>query len=442
MEFKTPSYSTVSDRLGVSKPKAQSFVDKVPSQATDKPASNAMPVAEMTNTSKSSVPTSPAPIKSAFDNSLDGIKTKALEIQKLLNERQSTQATPVEATPVETQPLSQRDQVLQEFMNVNSVNNADAKQAIREEEQLAQKRAFANDLYNEMLQSEQAYKDRRNALEKNPEGKLRGALNDELNDLSVEFSRQRANDMISYNIALGDFRGAEESVNARIADMDADLNRRSNMLAQVYQFLGDDLTESEKLQVNQAFEKEMADKQVENQKELARYDDELARSRALFTASLNPVEEEVVVDQTDSLLNTVGFMRESIEAIKGGLYKGASQGEASKFIAELVRGTSKEAQLRSYADTLKSNMLSIATDPSIKQFFGPQMSDADVRLMTASATNLNVDDMTPKQILAETNRIEEFIGKYESAVKAKASGRASQPGVMTAPDGREVIIID
>ena len=175
---------------------------------------------------------------------------------------------------------------------------------------------------------------------------------------------------------------------------------------------------------------------------MALFNDKLARERAVFNASLTAREDEVAgAGAAESRLDTIALMRDSISEIKGGLYKGASQSEATKFLAEIFKGTSKEAQLRSYADTLKANMLSIATDPSIKDFFGPQMSDADVRLMTATATRLNPDDMTPSQILSETTRIEEFIGKYEEAVRAKANGYTSSSNVVVAPDGRRIEIV-
>ena len=161
------------------------------------------------------------------------------------------------------------------------------------------------------------------------------------------------------------------------------------------------------------------------------------------------------IDEISSTNDKIALLRDTISRIKGReadaetgaeaykpLYKSASQTPFTEFFGRTFTGSSNLDNLKVYADTLKSNMLALATDPSIKQFFGPQMSDADVRLMTATASRLQPDSMTPEQILSETNRLEEFIGKYEASVKAKGQGVAPRANVIIAPDGTEIEIIE
>jgi len=128
------------------------------------------------------------------------------------------------------------------------------------------------------------------------------------------------------------------------------------------------------------------------------------------------------------------------------LYKKASQTPVSEFFGRTFTGSSGLDNLKVYADTLKSNMLTLAADPNIKDFFGPQMSNADVQQMMAVATRMQPDNQTPEQLLSETRRIEEFIGKYEAAVKAKQEGTSANFGIPGAfgavgSDGVDYVVV-
>ena len=51
----------------------------------------------------------------------------------------------------------------------------------------------------------------------------------------------------------------------------------------------------------------------------------------------------------------------------------------------------------------------LQTDPTIKKFFGPQMSNADVQLMTAAGTTVNPELQSPDQLLSEVKRIQDLM---------------------------------
>jgi len=66
-------------------------------------------------------------------------------------------------------------------------------------------------------------------------------------------------------------------------------------------------------------------------------------------------------------------------------------------------------------DTVKSNLLTLVTDPNIKKFFGPQMSNRDVELMTSTASSLDAQRLSPEQVQAEVDKINDFLRKYDAA---------------------------
>lgn len=98
-------------------------------------------------------------------------------------------------------------------------------------------------------------------------------------------------------------------------------------------------------------------------------------------------------------------------------------------------GATDYTNLESYANTLRTSVLALATDPNVKKFFGPQMSNADVQLMTAAGTSLNPELMDPEQFTNELNRLDEL---FTRLAKAKGTTFEDTSGtvLMTSPDGK------
>lgn len=97
---------------------------------------------------------------------------------------------------------------------------------------------------------------------------------------------------------------------------------------------------------------------------------------------------------------------------------------------EGVAGATDYTDLVSYSNTLRANALTIATDPGIKKFFGPAMSNADVQFMMAAGTSLNPELQSPKAFIDEVVRLEEIMNKLYVA----AGG-----GKLTSPDGKQEV---
>lgn len=92
-------------------------------------------------------------------------------------------------------------------------------------------------------------------------------------------------------------------------------------------------------------------------------------------------------------------------------------GEYKRQFNEKVRGASAPSvQLDNLANTLRTNMLILNTDPNVKKFFGPQMSNNDVKMMMAGGTTLDPTSQTPEDFKAEATRIYDLIDRAEKAV--------------------------
>ena len=119
--------------------------------------------------------------------------------------------------------------------------------------------------------------------------------------------------------------------------------------------------------------------------------------------------------KTQNSIDQLAFLRKTAEtATKLSSASGASG--LSKWIGDTLVGDTKFRQLEAQTNTLRTNMLTLMTDPAIKKFFGPQMSNADVLLMTAAGTTLNPASQSPSQIKAEIKRLDDLFARMQTAV--------------------------
>lgn len=89
-----------------------------------------------------------------------------------------------------------------------------------------------------------------------------------------------------------------------------------------------------------------------------------------------------------------------------------------------VFGSTDYTRLVALTNTLRTNVLTMMTDPAIKKFFGPQMSNADVQLMTAAGTTLNPELQSPEDMKAEITRLKNFTIRAEAAVRKGNAGKS------------------
>lgn len=217
--------------------------------------------------------------------------------------------------------------------------------------------------------------------------------------------------------------------------------------AEVSQLTGDTLSDDEKLALAQSIQAREARTDIELEREGQRASNAAAWASAAERAASDD-DPSTDPDAIAGMSNTISLVRDSINRVLGSgefdaLYEGAGANPIAEFVRRNVGSSATtKTRLDAQLDTIKSNMLQLGSDPNIRQFFGPQMSEADVRMMMAAASRLQSSNMTPTEIKEEIGRIDTFIGKLEAAAEAKSSGGAVNPNVLVAPDGTQVEIID
>jgi hypothetical protein len=134
-------------------------------------------------------------------------------------------------------------------------------------------------------------------------------------------------------------------------------------------------------------------------------------------------------NQLDFMLNTIENAEDHASASgRSGFRKGLE----GWFV-----GATDYTNLVAETNTLRTNMLTMATDPTIKKFFGPQMSNADVQLMTSAGTTLNPEIQSPAEMKDEIERIKDFTARAKMAVQGATQFGKTEDGTRIGvfPDG-------
>jgi hypothetical protein len=115
----------------------------------------------------------------------------------------------------------------------------------------------------------------------------------------------------------------------------------------------------------------------------------------------SPVDK---VDQAKFLIDTIAKANSKADA--------AGRSAGRRLVETWTVGSTDYTDLESQVRTLKNNLLTLATDPGIKKFFGPQMTDSDVKNMLAAATTLDTELQNPTDLKAELVRTEKIFKKF------------------------------
>lgn len=92
-----------------------------------------------------------------------------------------------------------------------------------------------------------------------------------------------------------------------------------------------------------------------------------------------------------NLKNVLGTINEAI-----GISPAAGRSGARQAVENMFVGATDFTKLQALTDTVRSNLLTLNTDPAVKKFFGPQMSNYDTAFMMSAGTPLNVEKMDPE----------------------------------------------
>jgi hypothetical protein len=131
----------------------------------------------------------------------------------------------------------------------NISGQAAAEEKIRKEEQLAEKKQRAIAISNELDQLDKSFQDQVNEIKENTQGKLASGIQQEIAVAQDRYENRRANVSLAYKVAYGDYQGAQDIVTQKVNAL-KDQNTQSLQAYKLFaDSINDDLTESEKLQV-------------------------------------------------------------------------------------------------------------------------------------------------------------------------------------------------
>jgi len=120
-------------------------------------------------------------------------------------------------------------------------------------------------------------------------------------------------------------------------------------------------------------------------------------------------------DQAKFLLDTISQATN--------LSKASGRSAARRGTEAFLVGATDYTNLESKVRTVKNNLLTLATDPNIKKFFGPQMTESDVKNMLAAASTLDTEGQTPQELKDELERVQgifqKFVPDYKPQVEPK-----------------------
>ena len=128
------------------------------------------------------------------------------------------------------------------------------------------------------------------------------------------------------------------------------------------------------------------------------------------------IENAALVTTPEKALDQIGLVESSLARAKE-LAGASGRSGARRTVEGILVGSTNYTNLVAETNTLRTNVLTLMTDPTIKKFFGPQMSNADVQLMTSAGTTLNPELQSPENMKAELKRLDDLIARAKSSVK-------------------------
>lgn len=78
-------------------------------------------------------------------------------------------------------------------------------------------------------------------------------------------------------------------------------------------------------------------------------------------------------------------------------------------------GATPNTELISYANTIRTQALALGTNPDLKKFFGPQMSNADVQLLLSAGTSLDPEKQRPEAFQKQLTEVKELFDRLAKA---------------------------
>jgi len=272
--------------------------------------------------------------KSTPADSLDQPRTNLSEVQASISSSTSSptgagfKASESKGTDDQPEdkstPATTREMIQQGLLDVLNKDTSAEKAKLREEAGIEEKSKTSNRILNQLRTMRVDYEAKKDKLEnENNRGRSMGAINNEINQLTKNTNRNLAYKSIEYDIANNDLRSAEATVNDRIQDMKDEEAKQISLYKTLYDFVQDDMSESEKLEAQQAFASKEAERGFERSKELAQYNSLLRREESQLSFALqSAVTAQEASDASKamipSLKDKAGQLTEAMNNLKNG----------------------------------------------------------------------------------------------------------------------------
>lgn len=244
--------------------------------------------------------------------------------------------------------VSTADQLAQEIAGTDL---AGQRQQIREDKNIRAKEERARTLGNQLTERDREIQRQRERMEENLRADSRGGLESQLAKFNRESARELADLSFSYQVALGDFQAAEKIANDYIQDLESDFQRKQQTWQMLFTMEQNDMTDSEKLQAQQAFQEKQAATQFEMQQKMVQFEQQIKQSDPMYQAQLARLRAEsamigmpTVAEQKEELARmknaetTVNALADKIDMFDGILSSKAM--DSSVGTSFLTRGPS------------------------------------------------------------------------------------------------------
>lgn len=314
----------------------------------------------------------------------------------------------VPVVPDKTEPTT-REQIEQGMLALLGQDNTDEKAQLRKDAQVQEKQNTANRVLNELRSIRANFEDRKGKLENtNEAGRSMGAIRNDINKLTSDTNRNLAFKSIEYDIANNDFQSAQATVTARIQDMKDEEDRQVQMYQTLYNFVQNDMSDSEKVQAQQAFQEAQSERSFARQKELAKYNSLLRIDEEAISAKLKNAVTAQEAQEASKL--AVPILRDKAGQIDGLLTdsgkKGAVGTNKLARISSLELFTGKKANFVAGVEQLISKE-TLDTLIGVKKRGGTfgALSEKELALLAQTASKIASwrvykDDDPTKQVVA------------------------------------------
>jgi len=251
--------------------------------------------------------------------SLAAIQEQALGIQSQLQKQQQEQVTTAAA------PVSQRGTVLDRILGLGNElgTKGDFALEVNKENDIAGKAQKVTDLTNQYKAKERAYDlEIRKIQNSNPQGTGAEVAAAQIADIQRNKNQELADIAIQQSAALGNYDTAREiaqqTVDAKYEGVEAQIQ----LLKDYYQLSANDLTESEKVQVQANIQEKQAAVEYERQKDLYAYKQEIDQQDPKYQAELANIYSQISARAAESVGNPNGTLNGKAQTTAQGLVQG------------------------------------------------------------------------------------------------------------------------